>query len=177
MITLGELQKTYGGESKGFVEITDRDQAVKQLESHASACWGSGGRFGTTGWVQLASPSPQHVGDKQTVFVCKASLVEGHSKVQPEIDPFKDAKDVSHVKYGDSSVPGGWDELMKAMHSGDLIKVDESIHDYFLEVLPPRRMGKGYFIFQEGEGDVIRFMQTKTGFYAQDLTKMKKGGT
>ena len=59
--------------------------------------------------------------------------------------------DMSHVKYNDHS-PEAWGELMEATNSGKVVKIDESIYWYFLEVLPPRKMlGRGDFVFCEGE--------------------------
>ncbi len=43
-----------------------------------------------------------------------------------------------------------WEDLMDAIGSGLEIEVPRWVHDYFLEALPPRWMGRGGFIFAEG---------------------------
>jgi len=76
--TLKELQKAYGGETVRFVEITDREQARSHIDCKCVCCWGSGQKYGDTGWVLLSSPSSRHPTSFRTVFVCKESLLEGY---------------------------------------------------------------------------------------------------
>ena len=74
--TLKKLQSEWGG-SRKLVEVTDREQALRQIKSACSCCWGGcGSRIGSTGWVQLAGPSPSLPGDPLIRFVCKAKLIE-----------------------------------------------------------------------------------------------------
>lgn len=35
-----------------------------------------------------------------------------------------------------------WNEMIKAMHSGETIEINEDVYEYFLEVLPPVYMNK-----------------------------------
>ncbi len=76
MLSLEQLQREYGTSDSGFVEITDRAQAISDLESKTSCCWGAGFEYGNSGWIQLASPSKRHRDDKRTIFVCKKTLLE-----------------------------------------------------------------------------------------------------
>lgn len=82
-IPLKELKKQYQLSHQRFVEVTDKQSALKDIASTASCTWGAGHKFGETGWIQLATPSPEHKGDTSIVFVCKASLLEGHSLQKP----------------------------------------------------------------------------------------------
>ena len=75
--TFEELKQTYEGPLEMFVEITIKADAEKQIDSTCSDCWNAGAKFGDTGWIKLASPSAYHRGDRRTVSVCKASLLEG----------------------------------------------------------------------------------------------------
>jgi hypothetical protein len=59
--------------------------------------------------------------------------------------------DMSDVNYDDHS-PESWVALMKATTSGQVVKIDQSIYEYFFEVLPPRKiLGRGDFVFCEGD--------------------------
>lgn len=73
-MTIKQLQKEYGA-GKLFVEIADRSEAINQIDSKASCCWGAGQDIDGSGWVQLASPSPSSKNSKRTVFVCKKDLI------------------------------------------------------------------------------------------------------
>jgi hypothetical protein len=73
MKTLAELQKDYS--EFHFVEVTDREQAISDINSRSSCCWGAGQKI-DGGWIQLASPSKRSKEDKRTVFVCKADLIK-----------------------------------------------------------------------------------------------------
>lgn len=74
-MTLEEFKKTYFPKQH-VVEITDSEQARGNFVSKTSCCWGNK-IYPDTGWAVVCQPSTQHVGDVRTVFVCKASLVEG----------------------------------------------------------------------------------------------------
>lgn len=56
-------------------------------------------------------------------------------------------QDVSSVEW-DSDRAG---EVLTAMDTGDVVQIHPSVFDYFLEVMPPRYMGRGMFVFCEGE--------------------------
>lgn len=43
-----------------------------------------------------------------------------------------------------------WGELINAMNSGEEVRVPDWFWYYFLEVLPPKYQGNGFFIFAEG---------------------------
>ena len=45
---------------------------------------------------------------------------------------------------------------------GQTQEVDEAIFEYFLDVLPPRDMGRGWFMFAEGE-EPLRFFWKRSG--------------
>jgi len=84
-IPLDELKKKYQGTDERFVEVTDKQAALDDIASKASCTWGAGYKFGDTGWIQLATPSKRHKEDIRTIFVCKASLLEGHSLRKPPV--------------------------------------------------------------------------------------------
>lgn len=63
-----------------LVEITNKDDAIKQLNSKTSCCWGSGEPIGNTGFVTLASPSASSPTKKRLQFYCKASLIGEHAR-------------------------------------------------------------------------------------------------
>ena len=73
--TFKQLCKEYQGHDELLVEITDREQALKDIRSTASCTWNAGRLLGETGWMQLASPSKVSAKDTRTVFVCLADLV------------------------------------------------------------------------------------------------------
>jgi hypothetical protein len=78
-LTFKQLCKQYQGPDEKFVEVKSRKDALGDITSKTSCCWGAGfkfSEFGDTGWIQLARPSPLHKGDITTVFVCKESLVK-----------------------------------------------------------------------------------------------------
>jgi hypothetical protein len=84
-IPFKELCNQYQSSNEGFVEVTDRQAALNDIKSTASCTWGAGQAFGDTGWIQLATPSKVHKNDIRTIFVCKASLLEGHSLRKPPV--------------------------------------------------------------------------------------------
>ena len=74
-ISFAKLCREYKTEGAGFVEITERADALSQINARTSSCWGAGRKIGDSGWIQLATPSAQSRGDLRTIFVCRASLV------------------------------------------------------------------------------------------------------
>ena len=58
-------------------------------------------------------------------------------------------KDLSRIEY-EKCTAQQWKSLIEALDSGDAVQIDESVWEYFLEVLPPRYMGHGGFAFAEG---------------------------
>lgn len=73
-MTLKELRKIYFQDE--FVsEIKNSKQARSLFKSRTSCCWGNT-IIEDTGWALLARPSARHLGDKRTVFVCKAELLK-----------------------------------------------------------------------------------------------------
>lgn len=57
------------------VEVTSKKRARSWFASKMSCCWGNTIVEGT-GWAVISHPSAQHVGDKRTVFVCRAELLQ-----------------------------------------------------------------------------------------------------
>lgn len=76
MITFAQLQKNHMPAGSGYVEVTDRESALNDINSKCSMCWGAGAKIGDTGWIQLASPSKRSKNDIRTIFVCKESLIK-----------------------------------------------------------------------------------------------------
>ena len=66
MMTFQELKNSYENKDEGFVEITDKEDALTQLNSRMSCCWGAGSKYGDSGWIKLCSPSKQSSGDLRT---------------------------------------------------------------------------------------------------------------
>ena len=68
-----------------------------------------------------------------------------------------------------------WAEFLKAMRSGKVVRITESVFDYFLEVLPPiymnRRGATGRrvsFGFAEGAENIVDFWSEESKwFYCQ----------
>ncbi len=48
-------------------------------------------------------------------------------------------------------------KISQALKNADRVAVTKSLYWYFLEVLPPRDIGYGYFVFQEGDGEKLLF--------------------
>lgn len=68
--------------------------------------------------------------------------------------------DLSGIERGDSE---GWAQLILAMDSRERVKVPAWFFDYFLGVLPPRWMGRGAFVFAEGEPDTANLFENIYG--------------
>lgn len=78
-----------------------------------------------------------------------------------------------------------WPEMIQAMHSGEVIEIDEAIFDYFLGVLPPVFMHKHMniggrlrmvaFGFAEGYEPITAFWQEAGRFYAQRTGEWNRG--
>lgn len=81
---------------------------------------------------------------------------------------------MSNIKYEECKKEE-WNELMKAIHSGQIIKIDESIYWYFLEVLPPLYSKQTGFLLLEpyshdSDGHALRswfYGTPEKGFYSQ----------
>lgn len=57
--------------------------------------------------------------------------------------------------------------LFKALNSSiDAVEISSEIYFDMLEILPPVDIGFDYFVFQEGEGDRIRFYRSAGRYYA-----------
>ena len=54
---------------------------------------------------------------------------------------------------------GRWSEFIAKLDSGERVEIGKSIYWYFLEVLPPRRMFSGGFMFCEGDDVPTKFCQ------------------
>ena len=54
--------------------------------------------------------------------------------------------------------------------TSDDVNVTESLYYYFLGVLPPRKIGDDYYIFQEGGGELLRFSKIGDKFYCHILS-------
>lgn len=75
-----------------------------------------------------------------------------HESLQEQItrELMKFDSNFEDVEYGDSK-PDEWYRLIDEMESGKTVKIHDSVWWYFLEVLPPRRMGHNWFVFAEGD--------------------------
>lgn len=56
--------------------------------------------------------------------------------------------------------------LFSAIRNGvSNVEISEEIYDRFMNVLPPRHYANGFFVFQEGEGDILLFEQIGNRFF------------
>jgi hypothetical protein len=71
------------------------------------------------------------------------------------------------------------------LEEGQTQEVDEDTFDYFLDVLPPRDMGGGWFAFAEGM-EPLRFFWRRAGKFfcrqlswpeTHELMRLRRGGT
>lgn len=69
---LSQLKKLYCGKGEHLCEIKSKKQALNDIFSRTSCCWGAGTLI-EGGWMRLAAPSGRN--GHRTIFVCKASLV------------------------------------------------------------------------------------------------------
>jgi len=77
-VNLDTLREEYQGDNEFFVEITDKQDALKMVNSKTAACWDAGQAIGSTGWVTLAFDaiiSPYSGVEKRVCFVCKSELI------------------------------------------------------------------------------------------------------
>ena len=73
-----------------------------------------------------------------------------------------------------SLLPKGeiWSEMIRRMTApGALCEVSEDTFDYFLDVLPPRWMGREGFAFGEGMDYVRLFWKSGEKFLSRQLTR------
>ena len=77
-----------------------------------------------------------------------------------------------------------WTEFLRKMHSGDQLEIDETVYDYFLEVLPPKYgrfpLADGRTIgcdfgFAEGAEPITAFWRRAGRFYCQRTAAMARG--
>lgn len=61
---LDELNAQYAPPGGKLIELTDKAEIKRQLESKTSCCWQAGTRLDDTGWVLLATDRPNQ-------FVCR----------------------------------------------------------------------------------------------------------
>ena len=59
-------------------------------------------------------------------------------------------KNWSRIEHGNCTREQ-WKALIEALDSGEEIQIHASVWWYFLEVLPPKYMGRGGFAFAEGD--------------------------
>lgn len=65
-----------------------------------------------------------------------------------------------------------WDNLIKAMESGEQFECDKGVYCYFLEVLPPVFMRGSTFGFAEGAEPVTKFWQEGDRYFGQRTKQM-----
>ena len=61
-----ELSKEFDAK---VIIIEDQETINNWLASKSFPCWNAG-RVISNGWVELATFSPRHKGDSQTIFIC-----------------------------------------------------------------------------------------------------------
>ena len=54
-------------------------------------------------------------------------------------------------------------------NTGGEVEVTQSLYWHFLEVLPPKDIGPNFFIFQEGDGELLYFTQRGDHYYCHLL--------
>lgn len=60
-----------------------------------------------------------------------------------------------------------WSQRVSLLRSGHLIEVTVEIYWYWLEVLPPKFMGRGLFAFAEGQEALLLFLARYGRYYAR----------
>ena len=83
-----------------------------------------------------------------------------------------DVKMIDKTKVTEKSKRTDWDSMIKALCSGELVKIHKSIYWYFLEVLPPIKQFDGGFEFAEGMEHIKRFVDTPEGYYCKQINKI-----
>lgn len=63
-ISLKDLNAQYAPPGGKLIELADKVEIKRQLESKTSCCWQAGTIIGDTGWVLLATDRPNQ-------FVCR----------------------------------------------------------------------------------------------------------
>lgn len=76
-------------------------------------------------------------------------------------------KSIDHLFTMDS-----YEECLEALGRGEQVKISKEIYCHFMDILPPRTIGAGFFTFQEGDGDIIYFSECEDSYSAY----MKKLG-
>lgn len=71
---------------------------------------------------------------------------------------------LENIEY-DNCKRGEWNYLIDAIDSGEIVKIHESIYDYFLNVLPPRGMTNNGFYFAEGMEHIRYFYHIKKDYF------------
>jgi len=79
--------------------------------------------------------------------------------------------DLSNIDYNNCE-GDDWKKVIKAMDSGEKVKIHESIYYYFLEVLPPIKMFNGGFLFAEGSEGLRRFTNVGKDYFVQNTEKI-----
>jgi hypothetical protein len=70
--------------------------------------------------------------------------------------------------------PEPWEEKIARLHTPDQInQISEETFHYFLEVLPPRWMGGGAFVFCEGAEPLRLFWSVYRLFFCRQLTEQQ----
>jgi len=70
-----------------------------------------------------------------------------------------------------------WDKMIKALDSGEVVKIDKSVYWYFLEVLPPIKIfgnDKNYsgFHFAEGMEHIKEFINIGNNYGVKQLRQI-----
>lgn len=81
---------------------------------------------------------------------------------------------VAHLMHAEvTPLPDGetWDAMIARIHvTGRHAEIDEETWDWFLECLPPKHMGAGYFAFAEGQEALKVFWKRGGRFFVRPLT-------
>lgn len=65
-----------------------------------------------------------------------------------------------------------WDKMIKALDSGEVVKIDKSVYWYFLEVLPPIKMFEHGFHFAEGMENIKEFINIGNKYSVKQLKQI-----
>jgi len=65
-----------------------------------------------------------------------------------------------------------WDSMIKAMDTGEVVKIHKSVYWYFLEVLPPIKMFNNGFEFAEGMENIKEFINIGNNYTVKKLKKI-----
>lgn len=79
---------------------------------------------------------------------------------------------IDKTKVTEDSSRKDWDSMIKALDSGEVVKIHKSVYWYFLEVLPPIKMFEHGFHFAEGMENIKEFINIGDSYSVKKLRQI-----